>query len=103
ALLAEGKVEKLEKKHGEEGGFLAQLADQAIWTVLVFGILLFLLWKYAWAPILGGLTQREQSIERAFEEARTARAETEQVKAELASEKAKAHEEVRRMFEEARI
>ena len=39
------------------------------WTTLVFLMLIFLLGKYAWKPILLGLEQREESIKKSLEEA----------------------------------
>jgi len=47
------------------------------WTALSFFILLFILGKYAWKPILAAVTEREQSIE-------TALARAEAVKEEMA-------------------
>ena len=39
------------------------------WTALSFFILLFILGKYAWKPILAAVTEREQSIENALSRA----------------------------------
>ncbi len=97
-----GKVHDLKQVHEAESSFLEQMADQAIWTLLVFGALLFILWKYAWGPISAGLHDREHTIEKAFEEARLAREETDKLKAELAGERAKAADEVRGMMDDAR-
>jgi F-type H+-transporting ATPase subunit b len=52
------------------------------WTVLIFLILMFLLRKFAWKPIVTALKDREESIEKALNEARTAREEIESLKAE---------------------
>ncbi len=101
ALLANGEVHKLEQKH-EEPSFAERMADQAIWTVLVFLALLFILWKYAWGPIKDGLHKREESIHKALEEAHLAREETRKVEAALAAERARGNEEVRVMMEKAR-
>jgi F-type H+-transporting ATPase subunit b len=40
-----------------------------IWTTLSFGILLFILGKYAWKPILAAVAERENSIESALSKA----------------------------------
>lgn len=45
------------------------------WMCLGFGILFFLLSKFAWKPILSALHEREQSIESSLREAEKARAE----------------------------
>jgi F-type H+-transporting ATPase subunit b len=96
------------KKDDHKGGQskgpinLNQWADQAIWTLVVFGALLFILWKFAWAPMRDGLVKRERSIRQAFEDARQAREETDRVRAELAGERARANDEARRIRDEAR-
>ena len=36
--------------------------DLAIWTGIVFLVLLLVLWKFAWGPIASGLDQREQAV-----------------------------------------
>src|SRR5438067_9652961 len=52
-----------------------QILDLAIWTVVVFLILLFVLSKFAWKPMLQGLQKREQDIHSAIEEAHKTREE----------------------------
>ncbi len=37
-------------------------ADLAVWTFAVFVIVLAVLWKFAWGPIVAGLEKREQRI-----------------------------------------
>ena len=43
------------------------------WTSLSFLILMFLLKKFAWSPILGAVKEREASIREALESAENAR------------------------------
>src|SRR5471032_1236383 len=45
------------------------------WTTVSFLILLFILGKYAWKPILASVTEREQSIEAALSRAEAAKEE----------------------------
>jgi F-type H+-transporting ATPase subunit b len=45
------------------------------WTTLCFAILLFILGKYAWKPILAAVSEREQSIETALSRAEAVREE----------------------------
>lgn len=45
------------------------------WMVVVFGILLYILKKFAWKPILSSLHERENSIEEALKSAEKAREE----------------------------
>jgi len=43
------------------------------WTTISFLVLLFILRKYAWNPILGAVTERERSIEEALSKAEAAK------------------------------
>jgi len=45
------------------------------WTFVSFVILLFILGKFAWKPILGALTERENFIEDALRKAEAAKEE----------------------------
>lgn len=47
----------------------------AIWTTLAFIILMFLLKKFAWGPILKGVQEREESIAESLKSAEKAREE----------------------------
>jgi F-type H+-transporting ATPase subunit b len=55
-----------------------------IWTILTFLVLLALLAKYAWKPLLAALDRRQQMIAQAVEDAKKAREEIERVKQESA-------------------
>ncbi|MGH9361525.1 MAG: F0F1 ATP synthase subunit B, partial [Thermoanaerobaculia bacterium] len=48
-----------------------------IWTVVIFLIVLFILGKYAWGPILAAMQARESFIRESLESARRERAEAE--------------------------
>jgi F-type H+-transporting ATPase subunit b len=91
-----------EQERKEEGGYVRKMADQAIWTLVVFGLLLFILYKYAWPQMLEGLHKREESIRQAAEDARLAREETARLREELHAEQARANEEARQIRDEAR-
>ncbi len=52
------------------------------WTTLTFGILFFLLKKMAWKPILGAVSEREESIIKALAEADKARQEMRNLKSD---------------------
>lgn len=52
------------------------------WMTLSFGILLFILSRFAWPVIMNALRQREQRIADALQEAARARQEMQQLKAE---------------------
>ena len=51
------------------------------WMVLSFSILLWILGKFAWRPILQALTAREDSIEKALQSAELAKSEMTKLKA----------------------
>ncbi|RYU92994.1 F0F1 ATP synthase subunit B [Emticicia agri] len=52
------------------------------WMLLVFGILVFFLAKFAWKPILSALKEREDSIDSALRMAEETRAEMAKLKAD---------------------
>lgn len=51
------------------------------WMLIIFGIVLFILRKFAWKPILNALKDREESIANAINSADNARKEVEGLKA----------------------
>jgi F-type H+-transporting ATPase subunit b len=72
------------------------------WQSLVFLILIFLLRKYAWKPILNAVNEREASIEGALKAAENARAEMESLQASNEAIMKEAREERERILKEAR-
>jgi F-type H+-transporting ATPase subunit b len=73
-----------------------------IWTIVVFVILLAVLKKYAWGPILEGLQKREHNIASAVEEAQKARDESQRLRDQLQREVDHAQEKVRDILDEGR-
>src|SRR5207248_6890637 len=73
-----------------------------IWSIVVFVILLIVLRKYAWGPILEGLQKREHNIESAVRDAQQARDEAQRLRDELQREVDKAQEKVRDILDEGR-
>ncbi|MEI6061358.1 MAG: F0F1 ATP synthase subunit B [Bacteroidota bacterium] len=51
------------------------------WMLISFSLVMFVLGKYAWSPIMKGIHQREDTIERALEAANEAKKEMLQLKA----------------------
>ncbi len=51
------------------------------WMLVSFGLLLYILGKFAWKPIMKGIHQREDTIEKALEAANEAKKEMLQLKA----------------------
>lgn len=74
----------------------------AIWMLVVFGIVFYILAKFAWKPIMGALKQRDLSIENALRAAENARKDIEKIKADNEKNMAKAREERDQMMMDAR-
>lgn len=72
------------------------------WTVITFLILLFILRKFAWKPILGAVSDRENSINDALAEAEKARGEMENLKADNERILKEARAERENLLKEAR-
>ena len=73
-----------------------------IWNLIAFLVLLFILRKLAWKPILSSLKTRETNIADALATAEKVKAEMAQLKSENEALLAKAREERAQMLKEAR-
>lgn len=73
-----------------------------VWTAVTFAVLLGVLWKFAWNPILGALEAREQAIQRTIDDAERLQAEAEKVLEEHRARLAEARAEGNRVLDEAR-
>jgi F-type H+-transporting ATPase subunit b len=71
------------------------------WQFVVFLLLVFLLAKFAWRPILAGLREREESIENALRQADQAKLEMQALKAGNEKLLAEARQERDRILKEA--
>lgn len=76
--------------------------DLAIYTVIVFLLLLAILYKFAWGPISHGLEKREHGIVEHIAAAARQNEEAKELLAEYERKLAKAQEEVRAILDEAR-
>jgi F-type H+-transporting ATPase subunit b len=102
-LMATGKVSAAKLEHIPTVVQMASLRwDLGLWTIIVFGGLLFILSKTAWPAMLDGLKKREQNISDAIAAAETAKLEAERTQNELRAEMAKANDNIRAMMDEAR-
>jgi F-type H+-transporting ATPase subunit b len=63
--------------------------DLTIWTIVVFLVLLFILGRFAWKPMLQGLEKREHDIHAAIEDARKAREEAQRLREDVQAERNK--------------
>lgn len=73
-----------------------------VWTVLAFLIVLFILKKFAWKPILKGLNERETNIANSIATAEKVKLEMAQLKSENEALLASAREERAAMLKEAK-
>lgn len=71
------------------------------WMLLAFGLVFVLLRKFAWGPIVKGLSKREDSIAEALAQAETARGELKKLEEARAAQQKAFHEEQRRMLQES--
>jgi F-type H+-transporting ATPase subunit b len=92
------------KAHAEEvdHDLFGEATDLGIWTLAVFLVLLFVLSKFAWKPMMQGLEQRERTIHAALHEAQQAREEAERLRLKLEEQMRHADEQARRLLDEAR-
>jgi F-type H+-transporting ATPase subunit b len=89
----------------EEGAALSPFAGNlgnAIWTLGIFVIVVAVLGKFAWGPVLGLLQQREEFIHRALSDAKRDRDEAEARMKEYAAKLQIAHAEAATIVEDAR-
>ena len=73
-----------------------------LWTILTFIIVLIILRKAAWKPLLGALSAREESIRASLRDAENARGEAARLLEENRRQLAQAEEQSRRIIREAR-
>lgn len=82
--------------------FLDIQTGPILWTILNFLILLLLLGKIAWKPIMKALETRESTINDALNRAELAKSEAERILTENQSAMRKAEEESQRVLRESR-
>ena len=87
----------------EEKGSLINVNPGLIfWTVVTFVVLLIILKKVAWKPILSALDQREAAIKESLEKAEKAREEAQKVLDENKSNIAHAEENSKKIIDQSR-
>ncbi len=106
ALLAGLKEGHIHGLHIQQAPTITELFslgfDLAVWTLIVFLLLLFVLSRIAWPKMIAGLQKREEHIRGALDEAQKARDEAHTLRLSLQKEMDSAHEKVRQMLDEAR-
>jgi F-type H+-transporting ATPase subunit b len=100
ATASEGKAGEGEETHKPDP--FGRALDLGIYTVIVFLVLLFILTRFAWKPILHGLEERERNIASAVEESRKAREEAVQLRHDLEEVRQKGYAEINALIQTAR-
>jgi F-type H+-transporting ATPase subunit b len=86
---------------GEKGLFEVNLG-LSVWATVVFFALFGILWKFAWAPLLDVVNQREERIQGALDESAEARDEAQQLLAEHKAQLADARRQANELVAEGR-
>ena len=73
-----------------------------IWTIISFAVLVIVLGKFAWKPILQALAEREEKIRGALEQAEHARVEAAELLKQNEKNMARAEQEYQKMMREAK-
>jgi F-type H+-transporting ATPase subunit b len=76
--------------------------DLAIWTAVVFLVLLAVLWKFAWGPIRAGLEKREQGIADQISQAEQSHRKAQQLLDQYEQRLAASKDEVRGILDKGR-
>ena len=63
----------LASEGGGQGGPFEGNIGNALWTLVIFGLVILVLGRFAWKPILGGLQQREDFIRTSLSQAKADR------------------------------
>ncbi len=92
----------LAASEGGSGGPFEGNIGNALWTLIIFGLVIFVLGKFAWGPILSGLQQREEFIRKSLSDAKRDRDEAEVRLREYHDKLTAARAEATAIVEEAR-
>jgi F-type H+-transporting ATPase subunit b len=82
--------------------FISIKRDLALWTALIFLVLLTVLWRFAWGPIAKGLDRREQMIADQIAEAERSNDEARRLLVDYQQKLGASQDEVRVILEQAR-
>jgi F-type H+-transporting ATPase subunit b len=102
AQAAHGAGQEGGTDHAEKPDPFAWALDLTIWTSVVFVVLLLVLSRFAWKPMLAALQKREESIRSALEEADRARAEAQRMREQFQQDANQAQDQVRQLMEQSR-
>ncbi|MCH9022101.1 MAG: F0F1 ATP synthase subunit B [Planctomycetes bacterium] len=89
--------------HSEGSNIFAGQLWLSIFTLMIFGILLAILGKFAWRPLLEGLQKREDHIRHSIEDAEKMRNEANEILESYQQQLTEAREESRKIIEQGRV
>lgn len=87
---------------GQPGGVFAGDLGNALWTLVIFGLVVFVLGRFAWKPLLGALSERERFIRAALEQAKRDREEAAETLRKYQEQLTQARSEATAIVEEGR-
>ena len=86
----------------KEPSLLLPDLGSVVWSIVLFVLLLIVLGKFVWPPILKGLQAREEKIRSDIEDAEAANRKAAETLADYERRLTEAHADVRRMLDQAR-
>lgn len=89
-------------EHGKSPNIIEIQPPLAIYTVIVFGLVLLILARFAWRPIIRAMHEREAHLQQVLHDSERARNEAEAMAANHRKQLAGAADEVRSLIEQAR-
>ena len=84
-VFAVNPAESAEKGHEldeEQSGVFSGDFGESLWTIITFVLLMTVLWKFAWKPLLTSINGRQEYIEKQIKDAESTREQAEEVLAE---------------------
>ncbi|MHC4526160.1 MAG: ATP synthase F0 subunit B, partial [Planctomycetota bacterium] len=91
-------AEEAEHAASEEGSsfnLFGKHPGEYIWTLIWFAVLLVVLWRFAWKPMLAGLNSRTEHIEKQIDDAEKSKLEAKKVLEEYGAKLADAERQGR--------
>ena len=95
-------TEKTEHARADADNPMKAEPTLAIWSLVVFVLLLAVLTKFAWKPLIHALHEREKHLEHVLHETERARNESESLLSEHKNQMAQAADSVRSLLDQAR-
>ena len=101
--VAPGAAGQEETAHGAAWDTLFALdPGLSLWTLLTFGAMILILWRFAWKPLLGALDSRERGIQDAIDEAQRQREEAQRLVEEQRAKLAESRRQAQSIVAESR-